>query len=513
MTNNKSLPERFAFRFEGLERAHGTTNAEKLKLNKRKGKMEGSSFVIKEPPSIELWSRHLNGDYGLGIFPLTDDATCRWGAIDIDVYDLDHKALERQVEDIGLPLIVCRTKSGGAHLYLFCTEFVSAKLIRSKLMDWAVVLGHSGVEVFPKQVALANDQDFGNWLNMPYYNSAKSTRYAYKGFRALQEPSEFMDYADERAVAPEQLETLEVEYDEAFLDGPPCLQALSKKGFPEGARNESLFSCAVYLRKRYQEEWEPELDKINSRFMLPPLGHKEVAKVAKSANTKTYNYRCNEDPIRGVCNRQICLTRKFGVRGGAEELNVNINGIVKIGTDPVTWIVDVNGERIEVDTEVLLTQRRFRMRVAERLNMLPNIVKATAWDKLIDEKIRTAEVMLAPLDASPSGQLLTHLEDFCTDSQAMEKEELLNGLPWTDTDRVKGPMTYFRSSDFKMYLEQKRVRGWPEQKLWAALRHIGSEHRQFNMKGKCIQTWGVPAFAQMTEEFDVPRASESDSEF
>ena len=43
-----------------------------------------------------------------------------------------------------LPLIVCRSKSGGAHVFLFTSDYVSAKLLmRDKLNDRAV-LGYGG---------------------------------------------------------------------------------------------------------------------------------------------------------------------------------------------------------------------------------------------------------------------------------------------------------------------------------------------------------------------------------
>ena len=40
----------------------------------------------------------------------------KWAAIDIDVNDIDHSRLEAKVNELGLPLIVCRSKSGGTEL-------------------------------------------------------------------------------------------------------------------------------------------------------------------------------------------------------------------------------------------------------------------------------------------------------------------------------------------------------------------------------------------------------------
>ena len=77
---------------------------------------------------------HLDGkDPSLGIIPIMDDGNCRWGCIDIDDYKLDHKKLLKQIKQLELPLISCRSKSGGAHVFLFIDGVVPAKAIRKKL--------------------------------------------------------------------------------------------------------------------------------------------------------------------------------------------------------------------------------------------------------------------------------------------------------------------------------------------------------------------------------------------
>ena len=47
---------------------------------------------------------------------LANGMSVKWGAIDIDVNDIGHSRLEAKVNELGLPLIVCRSKSGGAEL-------------------------------------------------------------------------------------------------------------------------------------------------------------------------------------------------------------------------------------------------------------------------------------------------------------------------------------------------------------------------------------------------------------
>ena len=49
--------------------------------------------------------------------------------------------------------------------------------MRDKLVSVSAVLGYGGSEVFPKQVELKSKDDTGNFLNLPYFNGNKTTRY------------------------------------------------------------------------------------------------------------------------------------------------------------------------------------------------------------------------------------------------------------------------------------------------------------------------------------------------
>ena len=119
--------ERFKNIFTGLERAHGVTIAEDTNGNGTK--IKGKSFVKRQPVTDELWQKHLDGKENLGIIPINDDNQCRWGCIDIDQYNLDHKEVIKNVKKIKAPMIVFRSKSGGAHVFLFTKENIPVKLV------------------------------------------------------------------------------------------------------------------------------------------------------------------------------------------------------------------------------------------------------------------------------------------------------------------------------------------------------------------------------------------------
>ena len=71
------MVEEFIKIFEGLDRAYGTF--ERIK-DRTAVKIQGKNLVIRGKPSTELWQSHLDGNGpGLGIMPLKDDGTCKWG--------------------------------------------------------------------------------------------------------------------------------------------------------------------------------------------------------------------------------------------------------------------------------------------------------------------------------------------------------------------------------------------------------------------------------------------------
>ncbi len=318
-----TLADRFYALFAGLDRAHGRYTLDGTK--DAKGKANGRAVTEKTAPTPELWERHLAGTYGLGVVPIRIDATCRWGAIDVDVYrGFDHAALRRQVEERGLPLVVCRSKSGGGHLFLFLADDAPAELVRSKLTEWADALGYHGAEVFPKQTRL-DDEGVGNWINMPYQAGDRTTRYAVGSDGAVLSAAEFLALAEAAAVTTEALAHIEPrradpDDDDLWFEAPPCLVRLAERGFPEGDRNNGLFNVAVYLRKRHGDGWAERLDAYYQKFMRPPLGHREVAMIAKSVGKKGYNFKCHDRLIAAACDRATCLTREFGVGGGGKRL-------------------------------------------------------------------------------------------------------------------------------------------------------------------------------------------------
>jgi hypothetical protein len=252
---------------------------------------------------------------------------------------------------------------------------------------------------------------------------------------------------------------------------------------------------------KFPDEWEKEMDPFNQKFMNPPLPSKEVLMLTRSVSRKSYFYPCDKFPLNEHCSKELCRGRQFGIgEGNEDDPMVNIGALVKLMTDPPVWIIDVDGVRMELDTDDLISQERFRKRCVELINNYPNRIKPVTWEKMIREKLRNVELVEAPDDAGAEGRMWFMLDNFCTGMvQARVKEEMLMGKPWTEEGR-----TYFRGSDFQRYLEQQHFRSMSSKEIWSALRRRGAEHHSYNIKSKCVQCWSVPSFTAQDSDFELP---------
>jgi hypothetical protein len=495
-----SLAEKFFNTFAGLMRAHGTY-AIPAKQNGGKKKVEGRAVTLKAEVTVEKWEQHLAGKTGIGIVPIMDDANVNWAAIDVDDYDLDHIELENKCEKLKLPIVLCTTKSGGAHLYVFFKEPVTAKLARSKLMEWVIALGcKPGTEIFPKQVSLANESDVGNWINMPYFDAEQTKRFAiYKGKKLS--AAKFIEYAAVKAVSLDDFANINVDLaGGAFSDGPPCLQALAASGFPQGTRNMGLFNLGVYCRHKHGDDWQQHLEEMNRDYMQPPLASGEVSQAIRSLSKKTYFYTCDKQPVVQCCNKEICKQREFGVGGGGEDVPVTIGSLTRINSEIPTFFIDVEGHRIEVTPEELLMQERFRLLCLTKISKLPTRMKQNEWEKIVRDRLENQEVIDAPPDAGPTGQFYMHLDAFCAGRhKAKAIDEILLGKPFADPESKR---TYFRSTDLIKYLDQQHFREFKDKKIWALIRERGGEHGSRTLKGKFTNYWSIPTPAEQTEPFD-----------
>jgi len=494
--------------FDGLKEAYGYFKIENTGAN---GKAKGKAGVVREPRTTKLWENHLSGKgNGLGIIPINEDNMCKWGCIDIDQYPLDHKLLIEKIRRLKMPLVVCRSKSGGAHLFLFSADWVEAKEMQKALQHMSAALGYGDSEIFPKQIKLHLDRgDVGNFLNLPYYDHENGLRYAFLDDGTSATLQEFYDLYDQHVQTPEEIVKLQMlgsAGSETIKDGPPCLQILCKSGISEGGRNNGLFNLGVYLRKAYPDSWESEILKYNMEYLSPPLPLPEVNIVAKQLDRKEYAYKCSDAPINSHCNKELCRTRKFGV--GAAVAGATIANLRKYNSTPPVWFMDVNGEPLELDTEALMAQGLFQKACMEQLNFMPRSVAKQQWEARIStllSEMRDNESAIIEVaqDASISGQFYDYLEEFCRHlQQAQDKEEILLRRPWTDEEQG---ITYFRLKDFEAFLRKNKFFEYKSHKIAQRLRDINGESIVLKIKGRAVRVWQIPAFEGVDVDLDPPK--------
>ena len=433
--------------FEGLKIAYGQYQKGDREEN---GKQKGKAFIVRKQVTDDLWKNHVEGKGpALGIIPITESNNCKWGCIDIDEYNLNHHDLISRIRNLKLPLVVCRSKSGGAHVFLFTKDFVPAIRMQKTLKKMAKSLGHEGCEIFPKQTEILVERgDTGNFLNLPYYNGTSGLRYALDDNGKAASLESFYSMYDK--YAQDKLEEIKVEETkvlDAFPDGPPCLNKLAIQGFGEGARNNALFNIAVYYKQAKPDSWQDELVKANQNYVNPPLSNSEVQQLIKSVSRKGYDkYRCKDAPINAVCQSGLCRTKRFGVGYGEEEMPV-LGSLTKYTSKPPQWFLNVNEDRIELKSEQLYSAPLFALACLDQANLVIPVPKPKDWKQYYLKPLLQSIQEVEPLQSlDPVNEIMDLLQDWTTNRQnARTLDDIFNKLPYTDDKRE---YTYFRMDDF-----------------------------------------------------------------
>ena len=496
------LAEAFMARFAGLDSAHGTYDMSRTTV-REDGKKSGERAAVTKhsPVTLELWKSHLLGEgAGLGIVPIRRDNTCVFGAIDVDVYPTTHQVIAARLERSDLPLIVCRTKSGGAHMYLFSRSPVPASSMVRKLNEVASFLGYGDCEKFPKQTQILVEQgDCGQWLNMPYFGGTRGMRYAVDANGDGLSPEQFLERAEEVAVDPDWFNKFIV-VSTSFEDGPPCLQTMSQTGIPAGTRSDGLYNIGVYLKRSRPDDWENLLEDANRKYLEPPLTMPEVQGTIKSLRKKEYTYGCTKKPLCDHCNAALCRTRKYGVGSGTSGRFPMLGGLTKLDTRPPLWFWAIDGVRVELSTGDLQDPRAFQRRCMECLNVIPQLPSKPVWEAAVQHAMDTVTIVEAPADASPEGQFWEMAEKFCTGrAQALTVDEITLGKPFSKDGR-----TYFKIEALLSFLAMRKFFEFKAPKIASMLKDAGARHHYSVMKGRGVNYWSVPEFARQTEAFDVP---------
>lgn len=506
MTN----PTRFMAAFEGFSAAHGQTH---ISEERRAGKQKAKSYIVRKPLTLELVKEHLNGKAGVGSIPINENNKCKFGALDIDTYPLDLVALDKKLRDAEIPSIVCRSKSGGAHIFFFFTEWMSAGEFRDKAGEISAFLGWGGCEIFPKQEQILVERgDIGNFINLPYFDAEQTMRYAIKEDGEDATLEEFLDLVDSRTVDPDAFIKLSLgnSLDE-FKDWAPCFQSLFSDGVPEGTRNTVMFGAVVGCKKANPEGWKEMHEELNRRFVEPPLPASEIVTIQQQHEKKEYGFPCQQEPFKSRCNKTLCKTRAFGI--GSSVSTVEISGLSVVKSEPPVWFCDVNGQRVELTTEELQLPPKFQKACMEQIHIMPPTMKTGDWQDLVTAMMQDMSEIEVPEELTYKGQFMDHLEAFCNGRiQAQSAEELSLGKPYPEDGVV-----FFKLDALMKYLKNQRFDSYSRGQIQERLKELNPDGnansiKKFkNTKGewKNIRVWWVPEFSS---EVEVPSVEVGASE-
>jgi len=443
----------------------------------------------------------LEGTQGIGLPPINSENKVKWGAIDVDLYQgLDIQSLQAQITKSGLPLVLCRSKSGGPHIFLFTKEWIDASVMISMMQSFAGFLGFGDSEIFPKQARLLREegsQDFGSWLNLPYFGGTANMRYAHnEEGRAITTVMEFEAYVSDRKINPEEMPELtanstSADAVDALLEGPPCLNRILSNAVTEN-RNEVLSNVCVYVKKRWPDEWETKIIEANETFQ-PPLPKREVDALIKSYRKTDYRYKCSREPLCQHCDAAACKKRKYGIDGTEDVAMPDSRSLTMINTDPPVWYLSINmgdeaSRRIKLTTEELQTPRLYQRRCMEELQVMPPSPKASEWQERITQLMQKCTVVDIPQSMTPTGQFIDLLNQFLeTRSEDPKQEDVLMSLPYLADDGWN-----FRMLDITRFLQNQRFTLLKYQEYAEILRGLGASSRRKRIGTQSLNVMVMP---------------------
>ncbi len=501
-----SFAERFMAAFAGFGAAHGRTD---ISEERRAGKQKAKSYVVRKPLTVQLVQDHLDGKTGVGAIPINEENKCKFGALDIDVYPLDHAALIKKLKQNKVPCVVCRSKSGGAHVFFFFKEWMNAGEFRDKAAEIAALLGHGKCEIFPKQEqVLVERGDVGNFINLPYFDSEQTMRPCIKANGDAATLEEFLKQVDRVKVHPEKFRKLPVGGDvDLYPDYIPCIRQMLMVGVNEGGRNKFAFQLGIFLKKYDEVNWKSLLEEHNAKDFKPPLPASEIVTIQNQVEKKDWGYLCAEEPMASFCNKSACRTMKHGIGGGG--VLPTISGLSVVMSEPRLWFLDIDGRRLELNTDELQNPRLFQRSCMEQLNFMPERTKESDWQTLINNLMDNCNQIEVPEELTYKGQFSELIEAYCNGRvQAQTVEEIMLGKPFTDPETHQ---TFFRLDSLMEFLRQKKFDNYTRAQVQERIKELNNDADSHGVKRfktssgtwKSVRVWWVPEFASEVVAPDV----------
>jgi hypothetical protein len=405
------------------------------KYNQHNPPPEGKAVGDLIPVTRDLYRKHLNGGDGLAIAPITNTKdkrnVCFYAAIDIDDYTTNFTSLVQRLSLDGFMFASFLSKSGGLHIYFFFTNPEPAAKVVETLEKIVAVYGlakifkkgeTSKVEIFPKQATFVPGEKNAGCLFLPFYNATHPEECKTKMITA---EGKLVGIAKALPLIKDAFMSLKAV--NAVIDGLPysdapyCIQAILLSGVlgANDGRNKFLFCAAIYLKKKYKDNFKEYLQEMNNRLETP-LDQKEIDSTYTSVTTHGYdNYSCKYPPCADYCDRKLCALREYGIgkQKGGHFTGADCWGEISVVTAKkpyYLWKVRVNPEdefkdvRID-DIKSLHNQATVQELCWECLHWAPFRVKDNDWVGTVNTAMEGIENRKIPvpkgMDTTEMGEL------------------------------------------------------------------------------------------------------------
>ena len=105
-------------------------------------------------------------------------------------------------------------------MFCFLKQPTQAKIFREYLTEIAGALGYAKAEIFPKQDSILSERgDVGNFINLPYFKSEQTMRYAFDDKGKAMNLEQFLDVVEKKRTLVANLENINYgESREVFAD-------------------------------------------------------------------------------------------------------------------------------------------------------------------------------------------------------------------------------------------------------------------------------------------------------
>lgn len=487
---DKDTIEAFASLFRGRTDSHGRIEV-----------------CVYEPVTPEHYEKHLKGEVNLGIYFLLDDSTCHFAAIDLDEKDFNKaKAIRDELTKNSIPAYIAASKSKGFHIYCFALERFKAMEIR-RVLNHLLKKLNIKCEVFPKQdYHQPDDPDGkkhpGSYINLPSFGYTRPFLSGDMKEVSLKTALERIKFVPQESIA-RVLQTLPKEPPLEELPTAkrqkkqtaklPCFEKMMA-GVSEGCRDEVAFRLAVHLHRQGMPPQlaEATLLEWDAKYNRPAMGSIMIRQKIKQAYTGKYGLGCLNDLIQPFCEQDCPIYRKRHTEidrrkmaGGKE---IEIMGLSRLGTHPASFGLTIDGSKLALGPDELLSLRKVKAKAIETLSYVPFPgMKTSEWEVLINSLLAEVKQEAAPPDASAQARYVECVYDWLETAPGAERQEDVEaGRPVKREDGF-----LFRMKDAVNYLAKHHRLSVEPSELYRVVKEAGGGTQPVRL-GKVFKLWFLP---------------------